>query len=55
MSGDPPIREYEKLAAEELEAAARSTTMEERCCHLDKAGIYAALGERTRGYPLIDS
>jgi len=48
----PVIRDYEELAAAELEAAARSTSMEERRCHLDQAGVYAALGEHTRGYAL---
>jgi hypothetical protein len=48
----PAIHDYEELAAAELEAAARSTSMEERRCHLDQAGIYAALGEHTRGYAL---
>ena len=50
----PAIHDYEELAAAELEAAARSTSMEERRSHLDQAGIYAALGEHTRGYALND-
>jgi hypothetical protein len=49
-----PIRDYEKLAVEHLEAAARSTTMQERRTHLDQAGIYAALDERVRGFALSD-
>lgn len=47
-----PIRDYEKLVAAELEAAARSVTMDERRNHLDQAGMYAALGEHIRGYAL---
>jgi hypothetical protein len=49
-----PIRDYDKLAVEQLEAAARSTTTQERRTHLDQAGIYAALGERARGFALSD-
>ncbi len=50
-----PIRDYEKLVAAELDAAARSATMDERRNHLDQAGMYAALGEHTRGYALTGS
>jgi hypothetical protein len=50
MSGTLPIRDYEKLTADELNAARRSTTVEERRTHLDQAGIYAALGEHARGF-----
>lgn len=46
MSDTPPTRDYEKLTLAELEAAARSNTLEKRRAHLDQAGIYAALGER---------
>jgi hypothetical protein len=49
-----PIRDYEKLAVEQLEAAARSITTQERRAHLDQAGIYAALGERTHWVALSD-
>ena len=52
MSDTPPIPNYEALTLAELEAAARSTSSEERRAHLDKAGLYAALGEEARGYAL---
>jgi len=43
-----PKPDYEKLASDELEAAARADTIEKRCAHLDQAAIYAALSERSR-------
>lgn len=55
MSDNSPICDYEQLTVAELEAAARSTTIEERRAHLDQAGIYAALGERARGFALADN
>ncbi|WP_206757937.1 hypothetical protein [Sphingomonas sp. CFBP 13728] len=55
MSDNPPIRDYEQLTVAELKAAAQSTTIEERRAHLDQAGIYAALGERARGFALGDN
>ena len=54
MSNALPIRDYEKLTVAQLDAAARSTTMEKRRAHLDQAGIYAALGERARAFALSD-
>lgn len=50
-----PVRDYEKLVHAELEAAARSATIDERRSHLDQAGMYAALGEHIRGYALTGS
>lgn len=55
MSDTPPIRDYEKLTVAELDAAARSSTMEKRRAHLDQAGIYAALGEGARETPPSDT
>jgi hypothetical protein len=54
MSDSAIIPDYEQLTVEELEAAAGSSTTDERRSHLDQAGIYAALGERTRGFALTD-
>ena len=42
--------DYEELAIAELKAAAQSETVEQRRTHLDQAGIFAALGEKTRGF-----
>lgn len=55
MSGNLPIRDYEKLTIAELDAAARSTTLEKRRAHLDQAAIFATLGERARGFALSDN
>ena len=52
MSDSAITRDYEQLTVEELEAAARSSTIDERRSHLDQAGVYAALGEHTRGFAL---
>jgi hypothetical protein len=43
-----PEPDFEKLASDELKAAAVADTMEKRRAHLDQAAIYAALGERSR-------
>jgi hypothetical protein len=43
-----PEPDFEKLASDELEAAAGADTIEKRRAHLDQAAIYAALGERSR-------
>jgi hypothetical protein len=40
--------DYEQLALSELEAAAASSNVERRCAHLNQAGIFATLGERSR-------
>lgn len=48
MSYVEPEKDFEKLATDELNAAARADTMEQRRAHLDQAAIYAALGERSR-------
>lgn len=48
MSNVEPKKDFEKLATDELGAAARADTMEERRAHLDQAAIYAALGEQSR-------
>ncbi|MEG3163060.1 hypothetical protein U1701_00460 [Sphingomonas sp. PB2P19] len=37
--------DYEILTLTELEAAAKSTTADQRRAHLDQAGIFAAAGE----------
>jgi len=55
MSDSLPIPDYEKLTIAELDAAARSTTSEKRRAHLDQAAVFAALGERARGYAFSDN
>lgn len=54
MSDNRSIRDYEKLTIAELDAAARSATSDKRRAHLDQAAIFAALGERARGFALSD-
>lgn len=46
---------FEELTVAELEAAARSGTIQQRRIHLDQASIFAALGEKLRGYALTGS
>ena len=55
MSKHPETRDYEKLTVSELDAAARSKSPAQRRQHLDQAGVFAALGEKTRGYALNGS
>ena len=43
-----PESDFEKMASDELEAAAGADTVEKRRSHLNQAAIYAALGERSR-------
>lgn len=50
MSNAFAMQIFEELTVGELEAAARSRTIEQRRIHLDQAGIFAALGERVRGF-----
>jgi hypothetical protein len=40
--------DYEQLALSELKAAAASSNVERRCAHLNQAGVFATLGERSR-------
>jgi hypothetical protein len=40
--------DYEQLALSELESAAASSDIERRRGHLDQAGVFATLGERSR-------
>jgi hypothetical protein len=40
--------DYEQLALSELEAAAASSSIERRRAHLNQAGVFATLGERSR-------
>lgn len=47
--------DYERLVLSELDAAARSSTLEEQKAHLDQAAAFAATGEQTRGYALADA
>jgi C4-dicarboxylate-specific signal transduction histidine kinase len=49
MADSLTTSDYEKLTISELEAAARSDTAEARRSHLDQAGKFAALGEKSRG------
>ncbi len=55
MSDRPKARDYERLTVSELEAAAQAETPEQRRMHLNQAGVFAALGEKTRGYALTVS
>lgn len=48
MARIEPEPDFEKLASDELEAAAGADTIEKRRAHLNQAAIYAALGERSR-------
>jgi len=43
-----PEEDYEKLALDELKAAASADTIDQRRAHLDQAAVYAARGERSR-------
>ena len=43
-----PEDDFEKLALDELKAAASAETIDQRRAHLDQAAVYAALGERSR-------
>lgn len=52
MPDENPTPDYERLTIDALAAAARSATDEERRFHLDQAAIFAALGEKTRGFAL---
>lgn len=45
------VVDYDKLVLAELDAAARSTSKEQRRSHLDMAAQFAALGERDRAGP----
>lgn len=40
--------DYEQLALAKLEDAAQSSSMRERCAHLDQAAVFAAKGEAAR-------
>ena len=50
MPDQDPTPDYERLTIDALAAAAE--TDEQRHMLLDQAAIYAALGEKTRGYAL---
>jgi hypothetical protein len=49
LSNNPDVNHYAQRAEEELEAASRKQTREEKREHLDRAAIYAALDEAARG------
>ncbi|MBD8551686.1 MULTISPECIES: hypothetical protein [Sphingomonas] len=52
MPDQDPTPDYERLTIDALAAAAAAETDEQRHLLLDQAAIYAALGEKTRGYAL---
>jgi hypothetical protein len=52
MPDQDPTPDYERLTIDALAAAAAAKTDEQRHMLLDQAAIYAALGEKTRGYAL---
>jgi len=52
MPDQDPTPDYEQLTIDALAAAAAAKTDEQRHLLLDQAAIYAALGEKTRGYAL---
>jgi len=52
MPDQDPTPDYERLTIDALAAAAAAKTDEQRHVLLDQAAIYAALGEKTRGYAL---
>lgn len=52
MPDQDPTPDDERLTIDALAAAAAAKTDEQRHLLLDQAAIYAALGEKTRGYAL---
>lgn len=48
----PTAMNYEQMTLVQLEAAAKSTTYDERRAHLNQAAVFAAQGEQTRGFAL---
>lgn len=55
MSEHPETCNYETPTVSELDAATRSKSPAQRRQHLDQAGVFAAFGEKKRGYALNGS